>query len=120
MKVQFVNLVSLRAAAFGIALATSSTAVHAYKVTEAQRKACTPDVLRLCHADIPHVDKIIACIKTNRSKLSPECEAVVAAALSATATRSIAADTAEWCEFTPGNLDVMEQHWKNWCGPAAH
>lgn len=40
------------------------------------RAACTPDVFRLCSAFIPNADKITACLKANKSKLSPACRAV--------------------------------------------
>ena len=120
MKVRFANFVARGAAIAALALAASSTAVHAYRVTEAQRKACTPDVYRLCKSEIPNVEKIIACMKANRAKLSPACEAVVPAVLAANTTRSIAEATAEWCAFTPGTTDPVEQTWKTWCGPAAH
>ena len=120
VKVLFANFIAPGAAIGALVLAASSTAVHAYKVTEAQRKACTPDVLRLCNSEIPNVEKIVACMKANRAKLSPACEAVIPAVLAANTTRSIADTTAEWCAFTPGNTDPVEQTWKAWCGPAAH
>lgn len=103
----------------GLALSMSSTALQAYQVTAAQRKACTPDAYRLCSSDIPHVEKVIICLNNNRAKLSPACEEVFAAAQAAYNTRSIAETTAEWCVFTPGNTDPSEQNWKTWCGPAA-
>lgn len=121
MKVHFVkvrNFISPRAAVVALTLAACSTAVYAANVTEAQRKACTPDAFRLCSSDIPNVDKIIVCLKANRAKLSPPCEAVFTG--TQTATRSIADTTAEWCAFTPGNTDPVETDWKTWCGPAAH
>src|SRR5207247_5563683 len=41
--------------------------------TEEQRIACTPDVFRLCGAEIPNVERIIACMKREKPRLSPAC-----------------------------------------------
>src|SRR6266851_3631643 len=43
-----------------------------------QQVACTPDVWRLCSAEIPDVDRIVACLKGNTAQLSPPCRAVFA------------------------------------------
>jgi hypothetical protein len=50
-------------------------------VTSAERAACKPDVFRLCASEIPNVGRIVACMKRERSKLSPACAAVVHARL---------------------------------------
>lgn len=44
--------------------------------TRAQRLACTGDVWRLCSSAIPSVDRIVACLKRERARLSPGCQAV--------------------------------------------
>ncbi len=44
--------------------------------TPAQRKACTPDVYRLCAGEIPSVSKITACLRKKRDRLSEACRAV--------------------------------------------
>jgi hypothetical protein len=41
--------------------------------TPEQRAACTPDVLRLCSADIPDVGRITACLKRERARVSLAC-----------------------------------------------
>ena len=107
-----------RAALVGLALAASATACFAAG-TEAQRQACTGDVFRLCSSDIPNVDRIVACLKTNKAKLSPPCQAVFGTE-TASATRSIATPEEDWCAFTVGNTDPVHQNWKTWCGSAAH
>ena len=38
--------------------------------------ACSGDVWRLCSSAIPSVDRIIACLKRERARLSPGCQAV--------------------------------------------
>jgi hypothetical protein len=47
----------------------------------AQKKACRPDVFRLCAAEIPNVQAIVRCLRANESRLSPDCRAVFAGEL---------------------------------------
>jgi hypothetical protein len=44
--------------------------------TPAQRKACTPDVYRLCAGEIPNVRAITACLRRQKENLSEACKAV--------------------------------------------
>jgi hypothetical protein len=44
--------------------------------TPEQRKACTPDVYRLCAGEIPNARAITACLRRQRANLSPACAAV--------------------------------------------
>jgi hypothetical protein len=44
--------------------------------TPAQRKACTPDVYRLCAGEIPNVRAITACLRRQKQNLSEACKAV--------------------------------------------
>jgi hypothetical protein len=44
--------------------------------TAEQRRACTPDVYRLCAAEIPSVPGITACLRRKKSSLSEACRAV--------------------------------------------
>ena len=44
--------------------------------TQEQQMACTPDVWRLCGAQIPDVERITACLRANVPQLSPACRAV--------------------------------------------
>ncbi len=46
-----------------------------YQGTPEQRRACTPDVYRLCPGEIPNVRAITACLRRQRSSLSPACAA---------------------------------------------
>ena len=41
--------------------------------TPAQRRACTPDVYRLCAGEIPSVAKITACLRRKKASLSDAC-----------------------------------------------
>jgi hypothetical protein len=64
---------------FAAALVTAMTAfaTQSFAVgTAEERAACTPDVFRLCSSEIPNVDRIVACMKRERSKLSSACRAV--------------------------------------------
>ena len=45
--------------------------------TPEQQMACTPDVWRLCGAQIPDVERITACLRANGPQLSPQCRAVM-------------------------------------------
>ena len=47
-----------------------------YRGTWEQQRACTPDVWRLCGAQIPDVDRIVACLRRNTPQLSDRCRAV--------------------------------------------
>ncbi len=54
----------------------SGAAAFAQEGTKEQQEACTPDVYRLCQAHIPDRDRIVACLRANRHKLSPACRKV--------------------------------------------
>lgn len=64
-----------------VALAGASSAAGAiaetdtYRITSAERAACTPDAERLCLATYPDEDKLVGCMKANRTALSPACGA---------------------------------------------
>jgi hypothetical protein len=55
---------------------------------EDQRRLCTPDVFRLCSAEIPDRERITACMRRQRANLSEGCRSVFGKpAQSASATR---------------------------------
>jgi hypothetical protein len=54
----------------------SASAQGSTQGTPEQRKACTPDVYRLCAGEIPNVRAITACLRRNRSSLSETCRTV--------------------------------------------
>jgi hypothetical protein len=45
--------------------------------TPDQRRACTPDVYRLCAGEIPSVPKITACLRRKKASLSDACRAAM-------------------------------------------
>jgi hypothetical protein len=63
--------------AFGLCLALATTAsARADIATPEQKKACTPDVYRLCAGEIPNVRAITACLRRQKANLSDACRAV--------------------------------------------
>jgi hypothetical protein len=65
------------ALALGIVLAQFITgSASAEPGSAEQRKACTPDVYRLCAGEIPNVRAITACLRRQKANLSEACRAV--------------------------------------------
>jgi hypothetical protein len=64
--------------AIGLAAFAAQAAAFAdeYRGTMEQQMACTPDVFRLCGAQIPDVNRIVGCLRQNTAQLSGPCRAV--------------------------------------------
>ena len=63
--------------AIGLVLAMLATgSASAEPGTAEQRRACTPDVYRLCAGEIPNVRAITACLRRQKASLSEACRAV--------------------------------------------
>jgi hypothetical protein len=67
----------------GLALSTSAAvatqtpaSAEEYRGTFEQQMACTPDVFRLCGAQIPDTNRIVACLRENTPQLSGPCRSV--------------------------------------------
>ena len=61
----------------GVLMALSaSQSASAALATPDQRKACTPDVYRLCPGEIPNVRAITNCLRRQKASLSEACRAV--------------------------------------------
>jgi hypothetical protein len=58
------------------AMAPAHSQAGEVRGTPAQRRACTPDVYRLCAGEIPSVARITACLRRNKARLSDACRAV--------------------------------------------
>ena len=56
--------------------AAGSGTVCAEEGSFAQRRACKPDVFRLCSEFIPNRTAITNCLQRNKPRLSPDCRAV--------------------------------------------
>ena len=74
---KYVRLTALCAALAVFASATPTLALTKNDGTAEGRSACTPDVLRLCSSQIPNVDAIVGCLKSNKKNLSPACRATM-------------------------------------------
>ncbi|WFU68673.1 hypothetical protein [Bradyrhizobium sp. CB2312] len=80
MKARFLRFAGVksrarRASTVGLFLTLFASAAQAQGTPE-QRRACTPDVYRLCAGEIPNVRAITACLRRNRSSLSEACRSV--------------------------------------------
>ena len=58
-------------------LAAGGVVLHAQESTEIQRRACRPDVYRLCKSYIPSHAGITYCLHKYIDQLSPDCRAVI-------------------------------------------
>ena len=61
--------------ALALTLLATGSALAA-QATPEQKKACTPDVYRLCPGEIPNVRAIISCLRRQKASLSEACRAV--------------------------------------------
>ena len=59
-----------------LAMLTAIGPARAELATPEQKKACTPDVYRLCAGEIPNVKAITACLRRQKANLSEACRAV--------------------------------------------
>jgi hypothetical protein len=63
--------------AIGSTVAVQNAAsAQEHRGTLEQQMACTPDVFRLCGAQIPDENRIVACLRQNTVLLSGPCRAV--------------------------------------------
>lgn len=84
MKARFLRFAGVksrarRASTVGLFLtlfASVSANAQGTQGTPEQRRACSPDVYRLCAGEIPNVRAITACLRRNRASLSDACRAV--------------------------------------------
>lgn len=80
MKTRFLRFAGVksrarRASTVGLFLTLFASTADAQGTPE-QRRACTPDVYRLCAGEIPNVRAITACLRRNRANLSESCRSV--------------------------------------------
>jgi hypothetical protein len=66
-----------RALTFGLLIGLlAANSASAEPGTPEQRRACTPDVYRLCAGEIPNPRAITACLRRQKANLSEACRAV--------------------------------------------
>ncbi len=75
MNITFTKTIRTLSVLASVAISMTSFAAHA-EATAEQRRACMPDAFRLCSSHIPNIEAITTCMRTNKSKLSPECKLV--------------------------------------------
>jgi hypothetical protein len=66
----------LRRAVIVTLLFLTTTVAQAEDGSFAQRRACRPDVFRLCNQFIPDRAAITNCLQRSKPRLSPDCRAV--------------------------------------------
>ena len=81
MKASLVRLAAFksrarRASTLGLFLSLFASGSAFAVGTPEQRKACTPDVYRLCAGEIPNVRAITACLRRQKASLSEACRVV--------------------------------------------
>jgi hypothetical protein len=67
---------ALQIVSIALALLPIGESLHAEADTAAQRRACEPDVFRLCKDFIPNRSAITSCLVRNKPRLSKDCRAV--------------------------------------------
>jgi hypothetical protein len=66
----------LGAALIGCLVSYFPTAAFAgYKPTAQERSDCLGDAISLCSFAIPNTDRIVSCLGSKKSQLSPSCRA---------------------------------------------
>ena len=65
----------------GLALPVSAYAdgLGPIEISTAEQQACGPDVMKLCSEMLPDVSRVLGCMKSKRSLVSPACMKVARA-----------------------------------------
>jgi hypothetical protein len=71
------TFMTIRIALIAFVLVGTCGSLRAEDGTPAQRRACRPDVLKLCSEWIPKHDAITYCLQKNIERLSRDCRAVM-------------------------------------------
>ena len=82
MKARFLRFAGVRsrarrASTLGLFLTLFASAANAQQGTPEQRRACTPDVYRLCAGEIPNVRAITVCLQRHKASLSEACRSAM-------------------------------------------
>jgi hypothetical protein len=70
------RIILVFAVSVGSLVANGAAVAQDNRGTMEQQMACTPDVFRLCGAQIPDADRIVTCLRANTPQLSEPCRAV--------------------------------------------
>lgn len=71
------RIAALKTVSLAALVATSMALPALAEGTPQQRRACTPDVMRLCKSEIPDHARITACLIAKRASLSEACSEVM-------------------------------------------
>jgi hypothetical protein len=64
--------------ATGMTLVTAQTAApNPFQGTQQEQQACQRDAVRYCKDAMPDTFRVLACLQTNRTKISKACRAVL-------------------------------------------
>lgn len=64
-----------------LVIASPATAADKFHVTEAEQAACGADAISLCSMALGDEDKLLFCMKTNRTSLTSHCKVTFEAGL---------------------------------------
>jgi hypothetical protein len=66
---------------FGLALPANAycESLGGIEISAAEKQACTPDIVRLCSEVLPDVSRVLGCMQSKRSQMSPACTKVARA-----------------------------------------
>jgi hypothetical protein len=66
---------------FGLALPVNAycETLGGIEISAAEKQACTPDIVRLCSEVLPDVSRVLGCMQSKRSQMSPACTKVARA-----------------------------------------
>ena len=70
---------TLAATALVLTMGAASVSALAQQPDIEQRRACAPDVMRLCREFVPNAELINKCLAEKKADLSPGCLAVISA-----------------------------------------
>ena len=73
--IKFRNRLWAAAVVCSVAGVFSTTASAGFNPTPKQRSDCMGDVMSLCSYAIPSMDRVGACLMSNKTQLSPACRA---------------------------------------------
>jgi hypothetical protein len=76
-----IKLVKTAFLLFGLSLPVNAycQALGGIEITAAEKQACTPDIVRLCSDVLPDVSRVLGCMQSKRSQVSPACTKVARA-----------------------------------------
>jgi len=84
--IQSRSLLCAMAGVLTVLIVAASTKPAAAQASDAADR-CTPDVMRLCNEFIPDADRIVACLKSKRTQLTPSCRSALQPQGSSRSTR---------------------------------